>query len=47
MAKINEILFRLEGFQYVMSLDLKWDIITSDLSKTQVIYVRLFCRGGI
>ena len=46
MPKINEMLLKLEGCQYAMSLDQIWDTIISDLDKTQLTYVRLIFRGG-
>ena len=42
MPKTNKMLLKLECFQYATTLDLKWDIIISELGKTQVTYVRLF-----
>ena len=45
MPKINEMLLKLEGCQYAMSLDQIWDTIISDLDKTQLTYVRLIFRG--
>ena len=46
MPKINDILLKLEGFQYDTSRDLNIDIITTNLAKTQVTYARLFFHGG-
>ena len=42
MPKTNKILLKLEGFKYATSLDLIWDMITSDLAKAQAICVQLF-----
>ena len=44
MPKINEILLKLEGFQYDKSLDLNMGYYHIRIRKTQLTYVRLlFC----
>ena len=46
MPKINEILLKLDIFQYATSLDLNMGYDHIRLSKTQVTYLQLFFRGG-
>ena len=47
MTKTKYMLLQWEGFQYDTSIDLIWDIIISNLLKTQVNCVRLFFYGEI
>ena len=44
MPKTNEMLLKLEGFQYDTSLDLNIGYYHIKIGKTQVIYVQLFSR---
>ena len=46
MPNINEMLFKFEGFQYDMSLDLNMVYYHIQLSEMQVTYVRLLSLGG-
>ena len=45
MPKTNEILLKLEYFQYTTSLDLNMGYYQSNLAKMQVIYVISFSLG--
>ena len=45
MPKINDMLFKLEGFQYATSLDLNMGYYHIRLNKTKVTYVHLFFCG--
>ena len=45
MPKINEMLLKLEGFQYAVPLDLNMGYYYISLRKTQVTYVGLFSLG--
>ena len=46
MPKINEMLLKLEGFKYAISLDSNMVYYHIQLRKTQVTYVQLFSLGG-
>ena len=45
MPKINEMLLKLDGFQYATSLDLNMGYYHIQLIKMQVTYIRLFFCG--
>ena len=46
MPKINEILLKLEGFQYARSLDLNLGYYHIQLSENASDYIQLFFHGG-
>ena len=46
MPNINEIILKLEGLQYAVSLDLDMIYYHIRIRKKQIIYVQLFSLGG-